>query len=650
MDLKKLKIFTIITTLIIASFFCALFGFSIKHEKDSKTYYKQGLEYYNKEDYQNAYYNFSKITPLSSLFLNAIYKEAKCADLLNDNKTAIKKYNLLEKSIKNKDITPYIIWRKGNIYYAMENTSKAKKEFLKLKNKYNETEYGIASNYMLYKINEDPSNLIEYIKNSPNGKFAKNALDELLEKNPKLSVEDKIAFAKGLYENEEYEKSVEILKAVPINLSWGYLMKSLDKLNSSENVIKVANKGFEFENLEYSEDFIDEIVSLYIKHSKKPALIATDEIYKTASSSKLKASAFNKNVLSSTYEDALFKKAKLYEKYPDTTYAKDAVFSLFVENLIHGKNILALKYGKLYLGLYKDRRLTPCVLYFTAYLKKKASDQSYTEYIQKLFSEYPNSYYTYLAYANLANSDIKIKGNAKIQTKITIPYPYKEDKKVQKFYENFVRENDLSPFEDFRIKDLIVQSWIEYKKGNRATSIVIAREYIKNSPELPERENAVWKLAYPIYYEKEINYYARQRNLSPYLMLSLIKEESHFNPNIISYVGAVGLMQVMPSTADMMTQDSYTINELSDEKLNIEIGTKYFSYLMNELYENEAYCVLAYNSGPNAVKNWLNQNVNTPFEIMVEKIPYPETKTYIKKVYGAYWNYLLTYENLKLPI
>lgn len=650
MNFEKLKKYILITFFIFLLLFSIGFVFLLIQNKNAEIYYKQGLEYYSKNDYQNAYYNFSKILPISDLFINSLYKQAKCADLLNDSKTSIKKYAVLEFYIKNEDITPYILWRKGNIFYNLNNLKKAKSEFQKLQKRYPETEYGIAADYMLYKIDNNYKFLIHYLENSPNGKFSKKTIELIKNKKYELNSNEKIILAKAMYENEDYNNAVEILKTVPLNLSFEYLIKSFDKLNSSENVINIFKKGVEVQNFDYNEDIFDEIISIYIKHSGSPKLILTDEIYKLAKNENLKMAAFNKNIIYSSGENAYFKRIKFYKKHPNSKFAKDAIYNLFIENLTNGKNQHALKYGKIYLSLYKDKQLTPSVLYFVAILKKNTMDNSYKENIQKLFIEYPNSYYTYLAYSRLPSLNFKNKRTLQITSKTNIEYPYQNNKKAANFYNNFIKYNDFSFLDDFRIKNPVIQSWLEYKRGNRATSSVIAREYIKNSKILPKRENPVWKLAYPIYYRDEINYYSKQKNLNPYLMLSLIKEESHFNPNIVSYVGATGLMQVMPTTAEMMAKKTFSSFELMDEKLNIEIGTDYFSYLMNEFLDNEAYCILSYNSGPNAVKSWLNQSSNIPFEVMVEKIPYRETKNYIKKVYAAYWNYLLTYEDIKFPI
>ena len=107
-------------------------------------------------------------------------------------------------------------------------------------------------------------------------------------------------------------------------------------------------------------------------------------------------------------------------------------------------------------------------------------------------------------------------------------------------------------------------------------------------------------------------------------------------------------MQIMTSTAYMVSGINYKYGDLINEELNIKLGTKYFKYLMDVFSNNEMLCILGYNSGPNAVLRWIKKEGNVPFDILVENIPYGETKNYVKKVYSAYWNYLLTYEKIKI--
>ena len=653
MELKKLSI--IIGSLVLAIFlFLAgfLFIFNSGHKKDSFTYYKQGIEYFEKNDFQNAYYNFTKIYPNSPLFLNALYKQAKSAENVGDYKTAIKKYQIMNKLTKNKNISPYILWRLAVINYENKNERNAKKYLHNLRDEYKTTEYGIASNYYLSKLTknkeEEKEYLLDYIKYSPKGRFIKEALIEILgDSEIKLNDYEKLIVADVLTKNGAYNRSIDLLKNVPINLSWVSLINSLDKLNSGKNILKVANKGFSFENSNFDEETLLNTVKIYLKYVPSP-LNSLNEIYKTANDERLKGLAL---YLSASYlneEEAARRKIKFAENFPNSKYAQNVLYELVIDSFKNNKTILTLKYGKKYMALYKDKNQSPAVYYYVALLKKKNLDNSYKEIVDKLMAQYPRSYFAYRAYSTLIDKNFSNKRNLKISKNTFIPYPYKEDKKERQFFENLARTGDFKSFEDFRIQDPLILSWVEYKKGNRALSSVLARDYINDLETAPKQGSVAYKLAYPIYYNEEINKEAKKKNLNPYLILALIKEESHFDPNIRSNAGATGLMQIMPTTAEMISGKTYTIEQLQDEDLNIALGTSYFKYLMNEFLDNEPLCVLSYNSGPNAVKKWLFEHKQNSMDVLAESIPYFETKNYIKKVYTAYWNYLLTYEKVKI--
>ncbi len=653
MELKKLSIIIVSLVLAILLFLVGfLFIFNSSHKKDSFTYYKQGIEYFEKNDFQDAYYNFTKIYPNSPLFLNALYKQAKSAENAGDYKTAIKKYSIMNKLIKNKNISPYILWRLAVINHENKNERNAKKYFLNLRDEYKTTEYGIASNFYLSKLTKNKEEkkeyLLDYIKYSPKGRFIKEALAEILgDSEIKLNDYEKLIVADALNQNENYKLSINLLKNVPINLSWVSLINSLDKLNSGKNVLKVANKGFSFENSNFDEETLLKTIKIYLKYIPSP-LNGLNEIYKTTNDERIKGLSLYLSANYVSEEEAIRRKIQFYEKYPSSKFASTVLYELFMESFKNNKKILALKYGKKHMAFYKNKNESPAVYYYVATLKKKNLDNSYKETTNKLMAEYPRSYYAYKAYSTLIDKNFSNKRNLKISKNVFIPYPYKEDKKERQFFENFAKTGDFKSFEDFRIQDPLILSWVEYKKGNRALSSVLARDYINGLETSPKQGNVAYKLAYPIYYNEEINKETKKKNLNPYLILALIKEESHFDPNIRSNVGATGLMQIMPTTAEMISGKTYTIEQLQDEDLNISLGTSYFKYLMNEFLDNEPLCVLSYNSGPNAVKRWLDEHKQNSMDILAESIPYFETKNYIKKVYTAYWNYLLTYEKVKI--
>ena len=134
---------------------------------------------------------------------------------------------------------------------------------------------------------------------------------------------------------------------------------------------------------------------------------------------------------------------------------------------------------------------------------------------------------------------------------------------------------------------------------------------------------------------------------NPVLLLSIIKEESHFDPKATSGVGAKGLMQLMPQTASEV-KNAYGIassdpNYLYNPKINVQLGSLYFSKLKKINDGSEFYAVLSYNGGLGMVKSWRNKLIYQDRDDFLEQVPYPETQDYLKKVYRAYWNYARIY-------
>ncbi|MEM8506041.1 MAG: lytic transglycosylase domain-containing protein, partial [Cyanobacteria bacterium P01_D01_bin.1] len=137
---------------------------------------------------------------------------------------------------------------------------------------------------------------------------------------------------------------------------------------------------------------------------------------------------------------------------------------------------------------------------------------------------------------------------------------------------------------------------------------------------------------------------AQDNNLNPLLVTALVRQESRFEPNIRSVVGAVGLMQVMPATGEWISQQIDQTDYVLDEpKDNVKFGTWYLDYTHREFGDNSLFAVASYNAGPGAVSGWVAEKEFTNADEFVEIIPYPETKGYVESVFGGYWNYLRIY-------
>lgn len=150
------------------------------------------------------------------------------------------------------------------------------------------------------------------------------------------------------------------------------------------------------------------------------------------------------------------------------------------------------------------------------------------------------------------------------------------------------------------------------------------------------------KVIFPLKYETIVNKYAEQNNVDKYLVFSVIKKESNFKSDAISSKEAKGLMQVLDSTAKEITKEEAV--ELLNEEDNIEIGTKYLKYLIDKYDGDILLALCAYNAGLGNVDNWIkNETIITDGEADIAKIPFQETKQYVKNILTYYYVYMNLY-------
>ena len=130
------------------------------------------------------------------------------------------------------------------------------------------------------------------------------------------------------------------------------------------------------------------------------------------------------------------------------------------------------------------------------------------------------------------------------------------------------------------------------------------------------------------------------------LIFAFIHQESNFNTNAKSRKGAVGLMQLMPSTAKFISKNKKisknNSNILKEPLLNIELGQDYIDYLLKlKIVDNNlVYMAAAYNAGPGNLKKWLNEiNHNNDSLLFMESIPSRETRWFMEKILTNYWLY-----------
>ncbi len=157
------------------------------------------------------------------------------------------------------------------------------------------------------------------------------------------------------------------------------------------------------------------------------------------------------------------------------------------------------------------------------------------------------------------------------------------------------------------------------------------------------------EVLYPDPYLKELKPIVKRHNLDPLVVLSLIRQESVFNPLAKSPVGARGLMQIMPMTAKRIRRGAKD-KHLVTPQTNMEIGTSYFKGLMKRYDENLVYVLAAYNAGEGRVDRWKGTLFDSDESILrnIESIPFLETRNYVKLIFRNIFFYKLLEGNRDL--
>ena len=155
---------------------------------------------------------------------------------------------------------------------------------------------------------------------------------------------------------------------------------------------------------------------------------------------------------------------------------------------------------------------------------------------------------------------------------------------------------------------------------------------------------------YPLKFDDITSKVSTLSGVEKFLILSIMKAESSFDASVISPVGARGLMQMMPATADRVTKkiaiDGIRSEDLNTPKVAITLGGYYLKYLL-DLYDGHYIpAIAAYNAGPKKVNEWLKACGKCSADEFVESIPYKETRFYTKKVFKFIKNYRSIYEPL----
>jgi len=193
--------------------------------------------------------------------------------------------------------------------------------------------------------------------------------------------------------------------------------------------------------------------------------------------------------------------------------------------------------------------------------------------------------------------------------------------------------------------------------GDPVLMLVLAREYARIQAynrsvvlanQLNQPSDQLDRYRYPLAYWEMVRKKAEERGLDPYLILALMRQESTFDPKALSPASAHGLMQLLPSTAARAATRiglrPPRRERLFDPDINLTLGAYHLKALLRRYSNSLVKAVAAYNAGENAVDRWLRQIPAEDEEEFIERIPYGETRLYVKLVLRNYLNYKRIYD------
>ena len=145
-----------------------------------------------------------------------------------------------------------------------------------------------------------------------------------------------------------------------------------------------------------------------------------------------------------------------------------------------------------------------------------------------------------------------------------------------------------------------------------------------------------WRILFPEPWWDTIQTESAKNNLDPYLVASLIRQESEFDPAVVSYANAYGLMQLLPVVGKQMAREEgmthFQTFQLLDPQTNIRFGTRYLRQMLDKFGGVQEYALAAYNAGDSRVVDWQSAGPYHGLDEFVESIPFTQTREYVEAI------------------
>ena len=372
-----------------------------RSESDGLRTYAQALELYKAKDYHKAYNAFAKVSSGSTLKAPAIYRQARCAEMMQSSKLAMKHYKKLIRRYPDFTLSIRIKYLLAqNIY---ENSPKrAKRHFNSIVKKYPKSEYAIASKYYLGLIQirelEGITNQTRlsldlqkaedyfkaYLKDAPAGRYAIYSINKLKELNQTtLNSEDNLIIARSYYALGEFELAKKHLEHTNVAYSWCDIVKNYYELRDYEKVRAFTEKGLSMYSQYVEKDDMYKAVDLYLlsKTGGKSSAIAYLSNLSQNKEGEDYLLYLTCNNAPSEFKAACY--TDLYTRFPKGQFAADALSNIMFANIKYERYNTAKKLGQDHLKKYPNLNSTPFVIFWLAKAEERSKNYENARFYYK---------------------------------------------------------------------------------------------------------------------------------------------------------------------------------------------------------------------------------------------------------------------------
>jgi len=371
-------------------------------------------------------------------------------------------------------------------------------------------------------------------------------------------------------------------------------------------------------------------------------------------------SAANLHLVHHEYDQALDAFRELQQRFPNGSHASYAHWKAAWLTLRQGHNNEAKKQFDEQIERYPAGNEVSNALYWRARLAEEDNQPAMARaYYQKLSDRYRNYYYAVLGRERMKNPVVSSQTMDPPEqyavldriapldaARVTPSDPPADDLHLQKA--QLLANGGLVDFAAREVQAAASAdggSWgpsetaqLFADTGHYDRAIELMKHSVPSyfAVDIPDLPRSYWEALFPRAYWTDLKKFSQSNNLDPYLVASLIRQESEFNPAAVSRANAVGLMQLLPRTGKLVAKQEklkrYSPSQLYTPGVNLQLGTRYFRGMVDQFGGTFEYALAAYNAGSDRVVEWLGQGKYRDAPEFVESIPFTETREYVQAI------------------